>query len=318
MNTATTLSLINAQPSDIDRKLAERAYSNTSQFPARRADGVQNDYVAHMQQLEAEFLPFATTPELCAALQQALDDYRREYIRHIIAYLRAHSQVASAMVVGPANFPTARNDKRIATADRRLQELTDWKAKARKQLQQQFNPQAPRTITADLPDAVDSLTAKLAERERQQERMIAANKIIRAGSEKADIVARLVNELGYAEGDAYTLLVPNYMGRVGYEDFTLRNNGAEIRRLRTRIDEVQAQQARPERRADFDGGYVLDNPDNNRVQIFYDAKPSADVIATLKRNAFKWARSEGAWQRQRTAAGIYAAEQVTGAKFAAA
>lgn len=53
------------------------------------------------------------------------------------------------------------------------------------------------------------------------------------------------------------------------------------------------------------------NRDENRVQIIFDGKPDADIRSDLKRSGFRWAPSQGAWQRQLNQNGIYAAKQVT-------
>lgn len=47
------------------------------------------------------------------------------------------------------------------------------------------------------------------------------------------------------------------------------------------------------------------------MQIIFDGKPDADIRATLKQNGFRWAPSQGAWQRMLNQNGIYAAKQVT-------
>jgi hypothetical protein len=46
------------------------------------------------------------------------------------------------------------------------------------------------------------------------------------------------------------------------------------------------------------GVRVVENFDENRLQLFFDGKPSEDIRARLKSRGFKWAPSQGAWQRQ--------------------
>ncbi len=60
----------------------------------------------------------------------------------------------------------------------------------------------------------------------------------------------------------------------------------------------------------FEGGSVILNYSENRLQIIYDEKPSTAVRDNLKKCAFRWAPSEGAWQRQLTSSAILAAVQV--------
>ena len=47
----------------------------------------------------------------------------------------------------------------------------------------------------------------------------------------------------------------------------------------------------------FEGGKVIHNKEQNRIQILFDEKPNEEVRTLLKRYGFKWARSQGAWQR---------------------
>ena len=47
-----------------------------------------------------------------------------------------------------------------------------------------------------------------------------------------------------------------------------------------------------------------------RVQLVFDGKPDNETRDLLKKNGFKWAPSQGAWQRQLNNAGKYAAHTV--------
>lgn len=61
---------------------------------------------------------------------------------------------------------------------------------------------------------------------------------------------------------------------------------------------------------EFEGGYVEANAGLNRLQIFFDEIPPQEVRTELKGRGFRWARSEGAWQRQLTRDAIYAASRI--------
>lgn len=47
-----------------------------------------------------------------------------------------------------------------------------------------------------------------------------------------------------------------------------------------------------------------------RYQIIFDGKPDAEIRTLLKSNGFKWAPSQGAWQRQITANGKWTLKKV--------
>ena len=50
--------------------------------------------------------------------------------------------------------------------------------------------------------------------------------------------------------------------------------------------------------------------DDNRVQFIFDSKPAEEVRNILKRHSFRWSPSRGAWVRQATRSGFWAAEDV--------
>ncbi|WP_299550721.1 hypothetical protein [uncultured Tateyamaria sp.] len=60
----------------------------------------------------------------------------------------------------------------------------------------------------------------------------------------------------------------------------------------------------------YEGCTIAENTEANRVQFIFDGKPSEEVRAILKNHAFKWAPSQGAWQRQLTNAARFAGQQV--------
>ena len=55
---------------------------------------------------------------------------------------------------------------------------------------------------------------------------------------------------------------------------------------------------------------MIPNEENNRLQIIFDEIPSPELRRELKGQGFRWARSEGARQRQLTDNAIYAAKQI--------
>ena len=45
----------------------------------------------------------------------------------------------------------------------------------------------------------------------------------------------------------------------------------------------------------INGIQIFENRETNRLQLTFDGKPSADIIQELKRDGFRWYRSESAW-----------------------
>jgi hypothetical protein len=130
----------------------------------------------------------------------------------------------------------------------------------------------------------------------------------RTDEEKAKRKEVLTQAINEAKEKGYS----NSVIKEGIEHPFGQNQTAEIRRNKQRLEELQKRQTVLEEkkknetsgstvntgRVDFDGGYIFENPEMDRIQIIYDGKPERDVIDKLKHNGFRWSPSQGAWQRQ--------------------
>jgi hypothetical protein len=95
----------------------------------------------------------------------------------------------------------------------------------------------------------------------------------------------------------------------------LTNAGAEIRRLKKRIEQLEREEqiAAHEVEPVAGDGFTLEEcPDDNRIRFFFEEKPSEDTRKLLKQNGFRWSPNAGAWQRQLNDNGRSAAKYVAG------
>jgi hypothetical protein len=138
-------------------------------------------------------------------------------------------------------------------------------------------------ISSDDPEAIPKLKAKLATLEGQCKQVKASNKAARAA--------------GKEPAPWYTL---PYLGK-------------EIRRIKDRIAQLERLDSQPVAEdIHFDGGIIHENTEINRLQIIFDSIPDPEIRSNLKRWGFKWARSEGAWQRLRGSNALHAAKRALG------
>ncbi len=165
-----------------------------------------------------------------------------------------------------------------------------------------------RAISSDDPDAVTKLRAKIEKAEALQETMKAANKLVRKGD-----VDALADLLDCSREKAETVMQPDFCGRRGFADYQLTNNSANIRRMKARIQTLEAaDQTEPAGPVAGDGWQLEEHADDNRIWFIFDAKPPADVRAILKSHGFKWSPSRTAWVRMLNNAGRFASEVVAG------
>ena len=161
-------------------------------------------------------------------------------------------------------------------------------------------------ISSDDPDAIAKLSEQLASCEADQERMKQANAAIRKHKTDETRVAALV-ALGLSEALAAEAVKPDFCGRAGFPSYALQNNSANMRRIRLRIEGLQAAAKRADVEAVGDGYTYREDTEENRVMFVFKGKPDEATRSVLKAHAFKWSPSRGAWVRQLTGAGIYAA-----------
>jgi len=157
-------------------------------------------------------------------------------------------------------------------------------------------------ISSDDPDAVAKLKEKLVGLEATQERMKAANVLVRKKNTQGLL------DMGFTQEGIGFLMTPDYAGRVGYPSYALTNNNATIRATKKRIEELEAAAQIENKEKEFDGFTYKE--EDNRAQFIFPGKPDEETRALLKSNAFKWSPSRGAWVRQLTGNGKYAAERV--------
>lgn len=316
------MTIIAFNESDIDLHLAVRAHNGTSFVPEKRGRYYVTGYVEHMTQIAQEFEGYATDSNRQEVIAD-LEAYRLKYIQLLNAMLYAKSNCISAFIAGPSNFPVSRAQKASDSADKRVMEWLDYQNWKLGKLRRKYNPRliAGRPIRLDDDDVVEQLEKKIAGLKRDQERMKAANKIVKSGKlthdEKIDA---LVNEVNFSEKVAGELLTPDYSGWTGFPSYALSNNSANIRRLEGRLVEALAEHGRRDRLAERPadeynapaGVKVIENAEEVRIQLVFDGKPESRIRDILKSNGFRWSPTQGAWQRLLNANGRSSTRRVLG------
>jgi hypothetical protein len=153
------------------------------------------------------------------------------------------------------------------------------------------------SISSDDPDACQKLQEKIDKAQKLQETMRAANKIYRKGNTPENITALVA--LGLSESSAIAGFIPDFCGRIGFADYQLTNNNANICRMKKRIEYLNRSNAKPTAEIEENGIRFVDNTDANRYQIFFPGKPKEEIRSLLKHRGFRWSPTSGAWQRFR-------------------
>lgn len=290
----------------INEELARRAHEAMSMRDYRPGEKTA-DYrrmVDHASAL-AERQKQRVDPMYHEEIDRLLDTYARKLAENYNKDSEIGCRCPSILIAGGSNFNVRKKEKQNAAMDRNMEEFQRIQ-----HLLHKIQRVGLGGISSDDPNALPKLRQKLEALEHRQEKMKAANAAIRMkDTAKGD--ARLA-ELGFSPDSIAKLREPDFAGRIGFPPFQLSNNNANIRRVKERIAELEKRdgEATPEG-WEFDGGRVEINRDLNRLQIFFDGKPDPDTRTELKSSGFRWAPSQGAWQRQYTDNAVRAARAFT-------
>lgn len=285
--------------------LAYRAHCGTSFSPEKRAHYLIKE---HSQELEED-------------LQKIPDEYREDYIKRyrskMTDWLSAKSRCISTMITGSSNFPVARAEKANRSEHNKSVAFSEFRENYFKQLSKKIERnKTPEEKDADflnqvrknLEDSfktlyeIDNGINKYSSRS-----LIASNlngrikTIIRNNSrDKVLKVLDLVKELN----QKYSTKKPIITDRNG------------IWKLFESVQEKEPDQDTPENETFlFDGGKVVLNYTENRLQITHDSIPDHQTRQLLKQSGFKWSPLNTAWQRQITEAAKCEASKITGVNY---
>lgn len=233
------------------------------------------------------------------------DRYARNLGKYYNEDARIGCMCPSVLISGAANFPVRKKERQVAAWDKN-QEYYKYCDKILSQLKRLMT--CSEVIKCDDENAIEALKEKIEAKEESQERMKEVNKYWRKNGtmtgcgfltdEQIEKINRSMAE------DKWRL------SGVPFGSYHLQNNLANIKRLKGRLEELQNTKEKGSSEADYGEFKVIENTDIMRIQIMFDGKPEEAVRNVLKANGFRWAPSQGAWQRQLTSNGKYALRRV--------
>ena len=204
---------------EIDEKMAKRAlesYSFNNYAPNSETISYQNkvdEAFDYADKIKSE----TDNPELAQKADYLADLYAKKYANWINNHNRIQASVPSAMIVGPANFPTHKKEKQLQQLDKSFKEL--------------------------------------------------------------EKIEKIKEDIKYLK---YKTERTEKQGKAVTNGYNFENKHFE----------------------------VIQNEEQNRLQLKFEGKPSAEMRDKLKHNGFKWSPSNNAWQRQLTPNARYATQKL--------
>lgn len=228
-------------------------------------------------------------------LDALLDRYARRLAQWTNDHNRNGASCPSVLVCGPANFPTRKKAKQNAREDTLWKEYDEIQGILSK----------IKTIGTGPIDLTDPYAREMLEDRLQSlQNTLETGKAMNAHYRKHKTMKgfRNYSDEAAAEMDQAIASAPAF-ARTPFPDFELASLRGKIKRTQenlAKLDKMDAAQGQPDEETAFDGGRIVRNVEQNRLQILFDGKPDEETRAALKSNGFRWSPKNQAWQRQLT------------------
>ena len=229
-----------------------------------------------------------------------VDLYARKLAENLNQANAIDARVPSILISGGSNFPVRKKEKQNAARDKNMGEFMYIQG-----LLNKIRSTGMGGISADDRQAVEKLEAKLDGLKAEQEHM----KIVNAYYRKHKTLEGCPGLTPEGVLELQASMSRDWRKKpVPYPSYMLSNNNANIHRVEDRINDLK-------NRSEFvgwafPGGRAEVNEDENRLQLIFDEKPTDEQRQALKHGGFRWAPSQGVWQRQLTRNAIYAADRI--------
>lgn len=238
-------------------------------------------------------------------LDALLNSYARRLAQWTNDYNRNQASYPSQFIAGAGNFNMRKHNRQMSREDSLWEEYRQIEA-----ILDKIRSVGTGPVDLADPHAREMLTARLNSQRQMLEDAKTANAYYRKHK-------TLEGCPGFTPEPAAALTAPgSFDMRVhgspfpAYELASIRGKIERTEQRLAELDRREQQAAEPQTGTAFDGGQIIRNIDLNRLQILFDAIPSADTRSALKQNGFRWSPKNQAWQRQLTDNAERAARQV--------
>lgn len=278
---------------------AYNAFYSTSFVPEERATQYIRDYE---KELNTDLL---NMPE--SEKERYITKYK-DWVRTLFA---KHSRIMSAMITGPARFPTRRNEKANNSYDAAYKEFREWREKTLKAIARRIEEAKPAEQKESeewqrLKRSILSSASTIKE----------INDGVNRYSNKALFVSSIYGKVEtYAKRGDVSIVekAVSYVRELNKQSIiiTERHKFFKLVEMAKSVREAQEVKANKEDvEIEFEGGKIVKNFSEDRLQIIFPGKPDSETISKLKSNGFRWAPRSTAWQRQLTLNAYYACARV--------
>lgn len=241
------------------------------------------------------------------------EEYIAIYKQKFSALLSSLSNCASTMITGSANFNHKRNEKANRSYDNKYNEFQEWRKKfisAMQRMKEAARPEEEKReetwlrLKRDIHSSANTIHEIDTGKARGYDRALFVSNLLNkvstfANHGEVEIVQRAVD------------FITEYNLSVKKPVITARNKFFQLPEIAQRMREkLQAVKEQESKEMKFEGGTLVWNYEEDRLQILFDNIPEESKRKELKSSGFRWSPRNKAWQRQLTSNAIYAAKRV--------
>lgn len=291
---------------EISEETARRSHEMMSMTDYRQGSATA-EYRAAVDKAAAlvEAQKAKVSPFYHGKLDALLDRYARRLAEWTNAHNRNGASCPSVLVCGPSNFPTRKKAKQNAREDTLWREYNEIQ-----EILSKIKSVGTGSIDLTDPHAREMLEDRLQSLQNTLETGKAMNAHYR--KHKTMKGFRDYSDETAAEMDQAIVRAPAF-AQTPFPDFELASLRGKIKRVQenlAKLDKMDAAQGQPDAEEVFDGGRVVHNVADNRLQIYFDEIPAEEIRAKLKSYGFRWSRKNQTWQRQLTQNAIRDARRI--------
>lgn len=281
------------------KETARQAFYWNSFDPEKSGNRILRE---HEEQLQSDLENIPETEK-----ERYIENYRKYFIK----WLNALSNCASSAVTGGANFNVSRAEKANRREHDVYGEFIEWRERALNAIAKKVEDAKPES------QKIDEAWRRL-EKDILHSAVVidGVNKGIERGYNKALFVSSIYGKVEtYAKrGDVEIVnraidCIRKFNETMGVV-ITERHKFFKLPEMAQRNKEATEELSNKENQEQpFNGGIVVFNYQEDRLQLLFDEKPSYEIIQQLKKNAFRWSPRFGAWQRQLTNNAVFTTKQ---------
>lgn len=283
--------------------LCRQAFYWTSFDPDKRGEVFKNEYNAAQE----IFINFVKAHNITEEQQQDCINYwSNRLYKNAVDYLNAHSRCLSWAITGPAKFPVKKAEKAQNSAEQKLdaycytlEQMKSEKIFERyltaEQKQNIIDAQKWREIKFVLDDFIKYKTLGLTLNPQEW---------------TYNAFPHLKGQFTTQAKNGNYAICEKVLNILKEEESKGLKMAQNIKILSSILEDYKTKQPEETKETELEGLKIIENTEENRLQLIFDGKPSAEIINLLKHNAFKWSPRFKAWQRVLTPNAKYVLKKI--------